>query len=138
MRRAASASPPAALAPGGASHKAGYVRRCCIPRWSVHIKRMKVRAILVGGMAVWLTAACSIEDQATDGDSADRTGQDARVKDRVLAVVCDPDSRSTPEKLVPLVSEVRARDGRSDRVWEVADGAECIAGPTKAEPASTD
>ncbi|OBX18163.1 hypothetical protein A9995_13500 [Erythrobacter sp. QSSC1-22B] len=94
-------------------------------------------------MAVWLTAACSIEDQATDGDSADptgadRTGQDARVKDRVLAVVCDPDSRSTPEKLVPLVSEVRARDGRSDRVWEVADGAECIAGPTKAEPALTD
>ena len=89
---------------------------------------MNVRAILVSSMAVWLSAACSIEDTATAEDASADVDQQARVKDRVLEVVCDPDSRATPEELVPLVREVRARDGRSDRVWEVADEADCITG----------
>ncbi|MBU1757409.1 MAG: hypothetical protein KJ703_10595 [Alphaproteobacteria bacterium] len=105
---------------------------------------MNARAILPGVMALWLCSACSIEDQAS-GEQAEqstgqrtgqRAGQEPRVKTRVLEVVCDPDSRSTPEELVPLVREVRARDGRSDRVWEVADQADCIAAPPAAGAAT--
>lgn len=93
---------------------------------------MKPRAIFFGVMAVWLCSACSIEDEANGQAASVRAGQEPRVKDRVLEAVCDPDSRATPEKLVPLVREVRVRDGRSDRVWEVADEADCIAGPAPA------
>ncbi len=94
---------------------------------------MKSRAILIGSMAVWLCAGCSVDRDATAVETADSAEQEPRVKDRVLEVVCDPDSRSTSEELVPLVREVRARDGRSDRVWEVADEADCIAGPRDTE-----
>lgn len=92
-------------------------------------------------MAGLLAAACSVEDGASDEDASDEevsagADQQARVADRVLAVVCDPDSSNRSEDLVPLVREVRARDGRSDRVWEVADEAECIAGPAPSEPAA--
>lgn len=101
---------------------------------------MNARAILPGVMALWLCSACSIEDQASGEQAEQSTGQRAgpepRVKTRVLEVVCDPDSRSTPEELVPLVREVRARDGRSDRVWEVADQADCIAAPPAAGAAT--
>lgn len=97
---------------------------------------MNIRAIFFGVMAAWLCTACSIENEAggeqTSQDAGQRAGQEPRVKDRVLEAVCDPDSRATPEELVPLVREVRARDGRSDRVWEVADEADCIAGPAAA------
>lgn len=99
---------------------------------------MKTRVILSGSMAFWLCAACSVGDDPSAEGASDHAQQEGRVKDRVLEVVCDPDSRSTPEELVPLVREVRARDGRSDRVWEVADEAECIAGPVPDEPAATD
>lgn len=88
---------------------------------------MTFRALFLSAVALGLCSACSVEDKAAAGEPAGDAAQ-ARVKDRVLEVVCDPDSRSTPEELVPLVREVRARDGRSDRVWEVADEAECIAG----------
>lgn len=94
---------------------------------------MKSRALLSGSIAVWLCAACSVDSDATAEESSERAMQEPRVKDRVLAVVCDPDSPNRPEDLVPLVREVRARDGRSDRVWEVADEADCIAGPREAE-----
>ncbi len=99
---------------------------------------MTYRAILSGSMAFWLCAACSVDSDANAEQSSDHTQQEARVKDRVLEVVCDPDSRSTPEELVPLVREVRVRDGRSDRVWEVADEADCIAGAAAADKTPAD
>lgn len=99
---------------------------------------MNVRAILASGIAFWLCAGCSLESDATAEEATATLVEQARVKDRVLAVVCNPDSRSTPEQLVPLVREVRARDGRSDRVWEVADEADCIAGPAPTAPPAAD
>lgn len=89
-------------------------------------------------MSLWLCAACSVDKDATAEEPSAGTQQQLRVKDRVLEVVCDPDSRATPEELVPLVREVRARDGRSDRVWEVADEADCIAGPRDEEAVEAD
>lgn len=89
-------------------------------------------------MVLWLCAACSDDREADGKESSIRAQQDLRVKDRVLEVVCDPDSRSTAENLAPLVREVRARDGRSDRVWEVADEADCITDPSSTGLAATD
>ncbi len=99
---------------------------------------MSFRAAFSGTMVLWLCAGCSVDREAAAEESSDSAQQKQRVKDRVLEVVCDPDSRSTPEDLVPLVREVRVRDGRSDRVWEVADEADCIAEPASTEPTVAD
>ncbi len=99
---------------------------------------MNIRSILASAIAFWLCAACSVESEATAKEAPASAGQQVPVKDRVLEVVCDPDSSSRPEDLVPLVREARARDGRSDRIWEVADEADCIADPASPIPAAVD
>ena len=51
--------------------------------------------------------------------------EDARIKDLVLNILCNNETRNVQQDLVPVVEYARKRDGRSDRVWEVADKADC-------------
>ena len=83
-------------------------------------KHTAICFLLVAGLA-----GCSLADDGSDGPSAVEPSPDLALKSRVLAVVCDNDRPDTQEQLVQLARYARERDGRSDRIWEVADNPDC-------------
>lgn len=76
-------------------------------------------------VSVFLVTACSVEEPAIDERKPDQAMASPRIKDRVLDILCDDEARNVPQELVVVVSDARERDGQSDRVWEVADNADC-------------
>lgn len=71
-----------------------------------------------------LLAACAVEEDRTSRKSPEYADS-TRIKNQVLEIVCDHEGRDVQRELVPVVNYARERDGRSDRVWEVADKADC-------------
>lgn len=69
-------------------------------------------------------SACAFEDDGAQRQ-ASAISDNTRIKDQVLKIVCNHETRDVQRELVPVVKYARERDGRSDRVWEVADNADC-------------
>lgn len=89
----------------------------------VRILFVKLRFLLLS-LAGATLASCTVED--TRGrEQSPSISENARIKDRVLTILCDNETRNVQQDLVPVVNFARERDGRSDRVWEVADNANC-------------
>lgn len=71
-------------------------------------------------------AACSDRSDPVAEAQPDRAATDnLSIKDQVLQILCDDNDRNVQEALVEIAEYARKRDGRSDRVWEVADEADC-------------
>lgn len=86
---------------------------------------MELRSLAIVAASL-SAAACVVEDETSDPDPRVASlAESTRIKDRVLVILCDDDTRDVQQELVPVVKYARARDGRSDRVWEVADTADC-------------
>lgn len=82
------------------------------------------RPIIILLTAISLTA-CSVEVPAADERKPGQITETSRIKDRVLDILCDDKPRNVPQELVLVVNDARERDGHSDRVWKVADSADC-------------
>ncbi len=76
-------------------------------------------------LTVFSLTACSVEVPPADERKPDPSMESPRIKDRVLDILCDDEARNVPQELVLVVNDARERDGQSDRVWEVADNADC-------------
>lgn len=76
-------------------------------------------------LTVFSLTACSVEVPVADEREPDQSMESVRIKDRVLSILCDDEAREVQQELVPVVNYARERDGKSDRVWEVADNADC-------------
>jgi len=76
-------------------------------------------------LTVLSLTACSVEVPIADERGPDQSMESVRIKDQVLSILCDDEARNVPQELVLVVNYARERDGQSDRVWEVADNADC-------------
>lgn len=76
-------------------------------------------------LTVLAVTACSVEVPSDDERMPDQITESSRIKDQVLDILCDDEARNVPQELVLVVNYARERDGQSDRVWEVADNADC-------------
>lgn len=91
---------------------------------------MNLRRIMPVGL-IAILASCTFENVPAGAPDADDTNvrvaaaESSRVKDRVLDILCDTGPPNVQEELVVVAAYVRKRDGHSDRLWEVADQADC-------------
>ena len=92
--------------------------------WLAIRRDLDLVGVVTLGLATGL-AGCSLADDGSDSPSAVEPSPDLALESRVLAVVCDNDRPDTQEQLVQLARYARERDGRSDRIWEVADNPDC-------------
>lgn len=87
---------------------------------------MQMKFALLFMTAVSLNACGEPEGpSAAEVDPKLATAEPPRIKDQVLEILCDSGQRDVQQELIPVVQYARQRDGKSDRVWEVADEADC-------------
>lgn len=88
---------------------------------------MRLGTILAALAVVALPSCTDPIDESAELDlSSDRaSAENRRIKDQVLEILCDSGQRDVQRELIPVVQYARQRDGKSDRVWEVADEADC-------------
>lgn len=84
---------------------------------------VKPRLLLLPFAGITL-ASCAVENGPKPEDYPSISGN-VRIKDRVLTILCDNETRNVQQDLTKVVNAARGRDGRSDLVWEVADNANC-------------
>ena len=84
----------------------------------------KLTLLLVTAVAL---NACAEPDSpsASEVEPKLAAAEQPRIKDQVLKILCDSGQRNVQQELIPVVRYARQRDGKSDRVWEVADEADC-------------
>lgn len=89
------------------------------------IHAVQPRFLLIS-LAGTILASCAVEnDHGHVRQESPAFSENARIKDRVLTILCGNDTQDLQQDLTPVVNDARERDGRSDRVWEVADNADC-------------
>lgn len=86
--------------------------------------KSKLTVLLVTAVAL---NACAEPDgpSASEVEPKLAAAEPPRIKDQVLEILCDSGQSDVQQELIPVVQYARQRDGKSDRVWEVADEADC-------------